>query len=93
MSPSTPPSPDDILRAIKRVAEIAARHSPYVNMPAHLVSMRAWNAARAYIASDGQALPQAHELLRRYRQNDQVRGATDWRSILILATGADPEGQ
>jgi hypothetical protein len=91
MNPPTPPSPDDILRAIKRVAEIAARKSPYVNMPPHLVSMRAWNAARAYVSLNGQALPQAHELLRRYRQSDETHGATDWRAVLILATGADPD--
>jgi hypothetical protein len=93
MNPPTRPSPEDILRAIKQVAEIAARQSPYVNMPPHLVSMRAWNAARAYVSSDGQALPQAHELLRTYRQSDHVRGATDWRAVLITATGAKPDAQ
>ena len=93
MSPSTPGSADEILRAIKQVAEIAARRSPYVNMPPYLVSMRGWNAARAYVSSDGQALPQAHELLRRLRRTNQIRGATDWRAVLILATGADPDAQ
>ncbi|MGH3427791.1 MAG: hypothetical protein ACRDQZ_09530, partial [Mycobacteriales bacterium] len=70
-----------------------ARQSPYVNMPPYLVSMRAWNAARAQALSDGTALPQAHELLRRYRQSGQIQGATDWRSVLITATGADPDAR